>query len=167
MEVLSPGIANIRRDRTDIAIVLCSGRVTWDLVVERAKREDGERFAVGRVEEAQPAVPTRPSSRERERVHQRKPTPCTCNKNCVASPPTSQPGFGVPTVANRPVHSAPVMGSAWWTLPIEVACTRSMAPGLRLLTSCTPALGGTTMVEMPSSSGPRAIVVAAALIAVG
>lgn len=35
-------------------LLLCSGRVTWDLMVERAKREDGERFAVGRVERLYP-----------------------------------------------------------------------------------------------------------------
>ena len=31
-------------------LLLCSGRVTWDLMVERAKRENGESFAIGRVE---------------------------------------------------------------------------------------------------------------------
>ncbi|WP_249423953.1 multifunctional oxoglutarate decarboxylase/oxoglutarate dehydrogenase thiamine pyrophosphate-binding subunit/dihydrolipoyllysine-residue succinyltransferase subunit [Nocardioides coralli] len=35
-------------------LLLCSGRVTWDLVVERAKREDGERFAIARVEQLYP-----------------------------------------------------------------------------------------------------------------
>ena len=35
-------------------LLLCSGRVTWDLMVERGKREDGERFAIGRVEQLYP-----------------------------------------------------------------------------------------------------------------
>nr|WP_206516052.1 multifunctional oxoglutarate decarboxylase/oxoglutarate dehydrogenase thiamine pyrophosphate-binding subunit/dihydrolipoyllysine-residue succinyltransferase subunit [Nocardioides pantholopis] len=35
-------------------LLLCSGRVTWDLMVERAKREDGQRFAIGRVEQLYP-----------------------------------------------------------------------------------------------------------------
>jgi 2-oxoglutarate dehydrogenase E1 component len=35
-------------------LLLCSGRVTWDLMVERAKLENGERFAIGRVEQLYP-----------------------------------------------------------------------------------------------------------------
>ena len=35
-------------------LLLCSGRITWDLMVERAKREDGERFAIARIEELYP-----------------------------------------------------------------------------------------------------------------
>ena len=35
-------------------LLLCSGRVTWDLMVERAKREDAERFAIARVEQLYP-----------------------------------------------------------------------------------------------------------------
>ncbi|HXH78201.1 multifunctional oxoglutarate decarboxylase/oxoglutarate dehydrogenase thiamine pyrophosphate-binding subunit/dihydrolipoyllysine-residue succinyltransferase subunit [Nocardioides sp.] len=35
-------------------LLLCSGRVTWDLMVERAKRERGETFAIGRVERLYP-----------------------------------------------------------------------------------------------------------------
>jgi multifunctional 2-oxoglutarate metabolism enzyme len=35
-------------------LLMCSGRVTWDLVVERAKREDGARFAIGRAEQLYP-----------------------------------------------------------------------------------------------------------------
>ncbi|GAA1930909.1 multifunctional oxoglutarate decarboxylase/oxoglutarate dehydrogenase thiamine pyrophosphate-binding subunit/dihydrolipoyllysine-residue succinyltransferase subunit [Nocardioides lentus] len=35
-------------------LLLSSGRVSWDLVVERAKREDGETFALGRVEQLYP-----------------------------------------------------------------------------------------------------------------
>ncbi len=31
-------------------LLLCSGRVTWDLMTERAKRENGEAFAIGRIE---------------------------------------------------------------------------------------------------------------------
>ncbi|CAA9417849.1 MAG: Dihydrolipoamide succinyltransferase component (E2) of 2-oxoglutarate dehydrogenase complex / 2-oxoglutarate dehydrogenase E1 component @ 2-oxoglutarate decarboxylase @ 2-hydroxy-3-oxoadipate synthase [uncultured Nocardioides sp.] len=35
-------------------LLLCSGRVTWDLVAERAKRENAETFAIGRVEQLYP-----------------------------------------------------------------------------------------------------------------
>ncbi|WP_244929366.1 multifunctional oxoglutarate decarboxylase/oxoglutarate dehydrogenase thiamine pyrophosphate-binding subunit/dihydrolipoyllysine-residue succinyltransferase subunit [Nocardioides sp. W7] len=40
-------------DKVD-TLLLCSGRVTWDLMVERPKREDSERFAIGRVEQLYP-----------------------------------------------------------------------------------------------------------------
>ena len=36
-------------------LLICSGRITWDLMVERAKREDAGRFAIGRVEQLYPA----------------------------------------------------------------------------------------------------------------
>jgi len=36
-------------------LLLCSGRITWDLMVERAKREDAERFAIARVEQLYPS----------------------------------------------------------------------------------------------------------------
>jgi 2-oxoglutarate decarboxylase len=35
-------------------LLLCSGRVTWDLMVARAKREDGSRFAIARLEQLYP-----------------------------------------------------------------------------------------------------------------
>ncbi|GGD29061.1 multifunctional oxoglutarate decarboxylase/oxoglutarate dehydrogenase thiamine pyrophosphate-binding subunit/dihydrolipoyllysine-residue succinyltransferase subunit [Nocardioides daphniae] len=35
-------------------LLMCSGRVTWDLVVERKKRDNGETFAIGRVEQLYP-----------------------------------------------------------------------------------------------------------------
>jgi 2-oxoglutarate dehydrogenase E1 component len=35
-------------------LLLCSGRVTWDLMVARAKREDAGRFAIARVEQLYP-----------------------------------------------------------------------------------------------------------------
>ena len=35
-------------------LLLCSGRVTWDLMVERTKRQDAERFAIARVEQLYP-----------------------------------------------------------------------------------------------------------------
>src|SRR5690606_9636954 len=35
-------------------LLLCSGRVTWDLVVDRKKRDNGETFAIGRVEQLYP-----------------------------------------------------------------------------------------------------------------
>lgn len=40
-------------DRVD-TLLLCSGRVTWDLMVELGKREDKERFAIARVEQLYP-----------------------------------------------------------------------------------------------------------------
>jgi 2-oxoglutarate decarboxylase len=41
-------------DKVD-TLLLCSGRVTWDLMVERGKRENSERFAIGRVEQLYPS----------------------------------------------------------------------------------------------------------------
>jgi 2-oxoglutarate dehydrogenase E1 component len=35
-------------------LLLCSGRITWDLMVERSKREQGERFAIARIEQLYP-----------------------------------------------------------------------------------------------------------------
>ncbi|MFC0224123.1 multifunctional oxoglutarate decarboxylase/oxoglutarate dehydrogenase thiamine pyrophosphate-binding subunit/dihydrolipoyllysine-residue succinyltransferase subunit [Nocardioides zeicaulis] len=35
-------------------LIMCSGRVTWDLMVERGKRDNGEKFAIGRVERLYP-----------------------------------------------------------------------------------------------------------------
>jgi 2-oxoglutarate decarboxylase len=35
-------------------LLLCSGRVTWDLMVERGKHEDASRFAIARVEQLYP-----------------------------------------------------------------------------------------------------------------
>ncbi|NPC96143.1 multifunctional oxoglutarate decarboxylase/oxoglutarate dehydrogenase thiamine pyrophosphate-binding subunit/dihydrolipoyllysine-residue succinyltransferase subunit [Nocardioides sp. zg-DK7169] len=50
-----PFIADADADASKVdTLLLCSGRVTWDLMVERAKREDGERFAIGRVEQLYP-----------------------------------------------------------------------------------------------------------------
>ncbi|KQY54485.1 MULTISPECIES: multifunctional oxoglutarate decarboxylase/oxoglutarate dehydrogenase thiamine pyrophosphate-binding subunit/dihydrolipoyllysine-residue succinyltransferase subunit [unclassified Nocardioides] len=36
-------------------LLLCSGRVTWDLMVDRGKRENGNRFAIARVERLYPS----------------------------------------------------------------------------------------------------------------
>ena len=47
------GDAQADPDTVD-TLLLCSGRVTWDLMVERAKREDAERFAIARVEQLYP-----------------------------------------------------------------------------------------------------------------
>jgi 2-oxoglutarate dehydrogenase E1 component len=50
-----PFIGDAEADPEQVdTLLLCSGRVTWDLVVERAKREDKERFAVARVEQLYP-----------------------------------------------------------------------------------------------------------------
>src|SRR4029079_730648 len=50
-----PFIADTAADpeRVD-TLLLCSGRITWDLMVERAKREDSGRFAIARVEQLYP-----------------------------------------------------------------------------------------------------------------
>ena len=50
-------------DQVD-TLLLCSGRVTWDLMVERAKREDAGRFAIARVEQLYP----RPEAEIREEI---------------------------------------------------------------------------------------------------
>ncbi|WP_139980896.1 multifunctional oxoglutarate decarboxylase/oxoglutarate dehydrogenase thiamine pyrophosphate-binding subunit/dihydrolipoyllysine-residue succinyltransferase subunit [Nocardioides litoris] len=47
------GDAEADQDAVD-TLLLCSGRVTWDLMVERAKREDKQRFAIARVEQLYP-----------------------------------------------------------------------------------------------------------------
>lgn len=39
-------------------LLLCSGRVTWDLAVERAKRDNGSSFAIARVEQLYPTPDT-------------------------------------------------------------------------------------------------------------
>ena len=45
--------ADAEQDKVD-TLLICSGRVTWDLMVERGKRENGERFAIARVEQLYP-----------------------------------------------------------------------------------------------------------------
>ncbi|GAB3786501.1 multifunctional oxoglutarate decarboxylase/oxoglutarate dehydrogenase thiamine pyrophosphate-binding subunit/dihydrolipoyllysine-residue succinyltransferase subunit [Nocardioides ungokensis] len=45
--------ADADQDKVD-TLLLCSGRVTWDLMVERAKRENPERFAIARIEQLYP-----------------------------------------------------------------------------------------------------------------
>ena len=47
------GDADADPDKVD-TLLLCSGRVTWDLMVERAKRDDAERFAIARIEQLYP-----------------------------------------------------------------------------------------------------------------
>ncbi len=50
-----PFIGDEQADQGTVdTLLLCSGRVTWDLMVERAKRENSERFAIGRVEQLYP-----------------------------------------------------------------------------------------------------------------
>jgi 2-oxoglutarate dehydrogenase E1 component len=50
-----PFIGDETADESKVdTLLLCSGRVTWDLMVERAKRENPERFAIGRVEQLYP-----------------------------------------------------------------------------------------------------------------
>jgi len=50
-----PFIADAGADPEQVdTLLLCSGRVTWDLMVERARRENAGRFAIGRVERLYP-----------------------------------------------------------------------------------------------------------------
>ncbi len=50
-----PFISDATADQDQVdTLLICSGRITWDLMVERGKREDGERFAVARVEQLYP-----------------------------------------------------------------------------------------------------------------
>ncbi|MFB9312445.1 multifunctional oxoglutarate decarboxylase/oxoglutarate dehydrogenase thiamine pyrophosphate-binding subunit/dihydrolipoyllysine-residue succinyltransferase subunit [Nocardioides plantarum] len=50
-----PFIADETADQEQVdTLLLCSGRITWDLMVERAKREDSGRFAIARVEQLYP-----------------------------------------------------------------------------------------------------------------
>ena len=50
-----PLIADDQADTDAVdTLLLCSGRITWDLVVERAKHEDAARFAIARVEQLYP-----------------------------------------------------------------------------------------------------------------
>ncbi len=60
-----PFISDAEADPDQVdTLLLCSGRVTWDLMVERAKREGGERFAIGRIEQLYP----RPEAEIREEI---------------------------------------------------------------------------------------------------
>ncbi|KQW48378.1 alpha-ketoglutarate decarboxylase [Nocardioides sp. Root1257] len=60
-----PFISDAAADAEKVdTLLICSGRVTWDLMVERAKREDGERFAIARVEQLYP----RPEAEIREEI---------------------------------------------------------------------------------------------------
>ncbi len=50
-----PFIADDAADPEKVeTLILCSGRVTWDLMVDRAKRENGDTFAIGRIERLYP-----------------------------------------------------------------------------------------------------------------
>ncbi len=57
------GDADADVDAVD-TLLLCSGRVTWDLKVERTKREDGQRVAIARIEQLYP----RPVDQIREEI---------------------------------------------------------------------------------------------------
>ncbi len=46
-------------------LLLCSGRVTWDLMVDRAKRDNGAKFAIARLEQLYP----RPTDRIIEEIN--------------------------------------------------------------------------------------------------
>ena len=50
-----PFIGDDADPETVDTLLICSGRVTWDLMVERAKREDAGRSAIARVEQLYPA----------------------------------------------------------------------------------------------------------------
>ncbi|MGA8256982.1 MAG: multifunctional oxoglutarate decarboxylase/oxoglutarate dehydrogenase thiamine pyrophosphate-binding subunit/dihydrolipoyllysine-residue succinyltransferase subunit, partial [Nocardioides sp.] len=50
-----PFIGDVEADQEKVdTLLLCSGRITWDLMVDRAKRENSERFAIARVEQLYP-----------------------------------------------------------------------------------------------------------------
>ena len=50
-----PFIGDADADASKVdTLLICSGRVTWDLMVDREKRENPERFAIGRVEQLYP-----------------------------------------------------------------------------------------------------------------
>jgi 2-oxoglutarate dehydrogenase E1 component len=50
-----PFIADADADPEKVhTLLLCSGRITWDLMVERSKREDGDGFAIARIEQLYP-----------------------------------------------------------------------------------------------------------------
>ncbi len=50
-----PFIGDADADPSSVdTLLLCSGRITWDLMVERAKLENGGRFAIGRIEQLYP-----------------------------------------------------------------------------------------------------------------
>ncbi|HEY0949046.1 thiamine pyrophosphate-dependent enzyme, partial [Nocardioides sp.] len=60
-----PFISDAQADADQVdTLLLCSGRVTWDLMVERAKREDAGRFAIARIEQLYP----RPEAEIREEI---------------------------------------------------------------------------------------------------
>lgn len=60
-----PFISDATADPNEVdTLLLCSGRVTWDLMVERAKHEDAGRFAIARVEQLYP----RPESEIRAEI---------------------------------------------------------------------------------------------------
>ena len=51
-----PFIGDAEADPATVdTLLLCSGRVTWDLMVDRAKRDNPERFAIARVEQLYPS----------------------------------------------------------------------------------------------------------------
>ena len=50
-----PLIVDAQADAEKVdTVLLCSGRITWDLMVARARREDASRFAIARVEQLYP-----------------------------------------------------------------------------------------------------------------
>jgi 2-oxoglutarate dehydrogenase E1 component len=50
-----PFVGDAKADPSGVeTLLLCSGRITWDLMVERAKREDAGQFAIARIEELYP-----------------------------------------------------------------------------------------------------------------
>ncbi|GAA4370453.1 multifunctional oxoglutarate decarboxylase/oxoglutarate dehydrogenase thiamine pyrophosphate-binding subunit/dihydrolipoyllysine-residue succinyltransferase subunit [Nocardioides caricicola] len=60
-----PFISDATADPNEVdTLLLCSGRVTWDLMVERAKQESSGRFAIARIEQLYP----RPEAEIREEI---------------------------------------------------------------------------------------------------
>jgi multifunctional 2-oxoglutarate metabolism enzyme len=51
-----PFVADADADPETVdTLLMCSGRLTWDLMVERVKREDAGRFAIARIEQLYPS----------------------------------------------------------------------------------------------------------------
>ncbi|MCB0909500.1 MAG: multifunctional oxoglutarate decarboxylase/oxoglutarate dehydrogenase thiamine pyrophosphate-binding subunit/dihydrolipoyllysine-residue succinyltransferase subunit, partial [Nocardioidaceae bacterium] len=54
-DTFRPLITDADADPDSVEVLLvCSGRITWDLMVERVKREGSEKFAIARVEQLYP-----------------------------------------------------------------------------------------------------------------
>ncbi|HET7173782.1 MAG TPA: multifunctional oxoglutarate decarboxylase/oxoglutarate dehydrogenase thiamine pyrophosphate-binding subunit/dihydrolipoyllysine-residue succinyltransferase subunit [Nocardioidaceae bacterium] len=115
--LLSDQPEDLDPDRVEV-LLMCSGRIAWDLLAERAKREaDGERFAVARLEQLYP----RPRNEVLAEVAR---YPRLTEVRWVQDEPTNMgpwphlklnlaPELDLPfTCVSRPESSAPAVGQA-------------------------------------------------------